>query len=311
MRKIAPFAIAATLFGFAALPSIAVAQQEGNLRYSITVAKFKNEASWHGRWSVGDGFATMMTDALQQSGSFIVLGDSGMREESMKEQDLVSSGRTAQGNKSAKTGRLTPAQLLVRGSITHVQKSTTGGSGGINIAGINLGGGKDSAEVNITIYLVNSETGQVAASTRVVGKSERKTFSVGYFGSQLGGLTGGLSGFEKDNVGKACQDAVGQAVAFLTEQLEDVPWEGTIILAKGNKIVMNRGSREGVDEGMVFVVGDIEELVDTDTGEVLDVEVTEIAIVEVSRVKDKIAYLKPVSGDISEIQKGMSVTPAG
>jgi|TARA_B100001964_G_scaffold143510_1_gene158165 curli biogenesis system outer membrane secretion channel CsgG len=310
MKKIALLTIAAALFGSAVLPSVAVAQQEGNLRYSITVAKFKNEASWHGQWSVGDGFATMMTDALQESGNFIVLGDSGMREDSMKEQDLVASGRTAQGNKSANIGRLTPAQLLVRGSITHVQKSTTGGAGGIRIAGVKLGGGKDSAEVNITIYLVNSETGQVAASTRVVGKSERKSFSLGYFGSKLGGLTGGLSGFEKDNVGKACQDAVGQAVAFLTEQLEDVPWEGTIILAKGSKIVMNRGNREGVREGMVFVVGDTEELVDTDTGEVLDVEVTEIAKVEVSRIKDKIAYLKTVSGDISEIQKGMSVTPA-
>jgi hypothetical protein len=30
----------------------------GNLRYSITVTKFKNEAGWSGRWNVGDGMKT-------------------------------------------------------------------------------------------------------------------------------------------------------------------------------------------------------------------------------------------------------------
>jgi len=283
--------------------------KKGNLRYSITVAEFKNEASWRGRWSVGDGFATMMTDALHQSGDFIVLGDAGMRGAAMAEQDFVASGRTAKGKKSAKMGRMTPAQLLVRGSITHVQSSTKGGSGGLSIKGISLGGSKDSAEVNITIYLVDSETGQVAASTRVVGKSKKSGFSLGYSGSKLGGLRGGLAGFEKDNVGKACQDAVGQAIKFLTKQLEDVAWEGSIIMAKGSKVIMNRGSREGVSSGMEFVVGDVEELVDEDTGEVLDVSMTEIATVKVSKVKEKIAFLESVSGDLSKVQKGMSVLP--
>ncbi len=47
----------------------------GNLRYSITVTKFKNEAGWGGRWNVGDGMQTVMTNLLQKSGWFIVLGD--------------------------------------------------------------------------------------------------------------------------------------------------------------------------------------------------------------------------------------------
>ncbi len=280
----------------------------GNLKYSITVSKFKNEASWSGQWSVGDGFTTILTAALQDSKEFIVLGDKEMRTEAMIEQDFAASGRTAKGKKSAKMGRMTPAQLLVRGSVTHVQQSTAGGSGGLSFKGIRLGGSKDSAEVNITMYLVDSETGQVKASTKVVGKSGRKGLSMGYHGSGLGGLTGDMGGFMKDNVGKACEDAVIQGVEFLVAQLEDIPWEGTVALAKPDKIIINRGSREGVSEGARFDVGGIEEIVDPDTGEVLDSEMTRVATLEVTEVKEKIAYCKIVKG--SGVEKGMSVFPA-
>lgn len=284
----------------------AAALAGGNLRYSITVSEFKNEAGWHGKWSIGDGFSTMMTAALNDSGNFIVLGDTAMRNEAMAEQDFGASGRTAGGKKTPKIGRMTPAQLLVRGSITHVQNSTTGGKGGISFKGIRLGGSKDSAEINMTIYLVDSETGQVKASSEVVGQSARKGLDVGYYGSKLGGLTGGMSGFKNDNVGKACADAVSQCVTFLSEQIESIPWEGSVVMVTGDKIVVNRGTREGVESGMQFSAGGIEELVDPDTGEVLDSEMTTVATLEVTSVKEKIAYCKALSG-ADKVEKGMSV----
>lgn len=281
---------------------------QGNLRYSITVSKFKNEAGWRGRWSVGDGMETAMTNILQKSGWFIVLGDSEMRQEAMKEQDFGASGRTAQGKKTAKIGRMTPAQLLVRGSITHVQDNTKGGGGGISFKGFSIGGSKGQAEMNVTIYLVDSETGQVRASTDIIGTSGKKAFSLGYHGSALGGLGGNMGGQETDNVGKALEDAVGQAVVFLIDQLEGIAWEGTVVLVKGGKVIINRGSREGVQVGREFRVGSIEELVDPDTGEVLDSDMTEVGRIKVSKVKEKIAYCSPVSG-AGSIKKGMTVFP--
>ena len=293
-------------FCAAGVIGMAAAHAEGNLRYSITVTKFANEAGWSGRWDVGDGFTTIMTDALQQNGKFIVLGDSEMRGEAMKEQDLAASGRMAGGNKAPQVGRMTPAQLLVRGSITHVQDETTGGSGGLSFKGISLGGSKGKAEINITIYLVDSETGQVKASQKVVGQAGRRGLGVGYHGSALGGLGGNLEGFKNDNVGKACEDAVVQAVEFLEKQLESIPWQGSVMLASADKLVINRGTREGVSVGQKFQVGSTEELVDEDTGEVLDVEITTVGTTEVTEAKEKIAYCTPVSG----AAKGMSVMPA-
>ena len=297
-----------TLAVLCAMGAVALspARGEGNLRYSITVSKFPNEAGWHGQWDVGDGFTTILTDALQQNGKFIVLGDSDMRQEAMKEQDLAASGRTAGGAKTPQIGRMTPAQLLVRGSVTHVQDDRAGGSGGISFKGIRIGGSGGKAEVNITIYLVDSETGQVKASQKVVGQAGRRGLGVGYSGSALGGLGGNLEGFKKDNVGKACEDAVVQAVEFLEKQLESIPWQASIMLASADKLVINRGTREGVAVGQKFQVGSAEELVDPDTGEVLDVEMKTLGTVEVTEAKEKIAYCTPLSG----AEKGMSVLPA-
>ena len=281
---------------------------KGGLRYSITVSKFENRAGWSGQWDIGDAWGSVMTDALQGSGKFIVLGEKDMRGEAMLEQDLAASGRTAGGKMAPKTGQMTPAQLLVKGEITHVQSSTSGGGGGLNFKGIRIGGAKDTAEINATIYIVDSQTGQVKASTKVVGKAGRKGLGLGYSGSALGGLTGEMDGFKKDNVGKACEDAVGQAVEFLVKQLDTIPWTGSVVSAAKGKIIINRGSREGVAVGQAFTVGTLEITTDPDSGEVLDSSVTKVASIKTTTVKEKISICEVV-GDSGKIEKGMGIQP--
>lgn len=280
---------------------------KGGLRYSITVAKFENKAGWHGKWEIGDAFGEIMTKALHASGKFIVLGEADMRQAAMSEQDLAASGRTAGGAKTPKIGRMTPAQLLVKGAITHVQSETAGGSGGLSFRGVRVGGSAGKGEVNATIYLVDSETGQVKASTDVVGVSTKKGLNLGYSGSALGGLGGDLGGFLKDNVGKATENAVAQAVEFLSAQLEKTPWTGSIA-ATGAKIIINRGTREGVAEGMIFNVGSSEQVVDPDTGEVLDTSMTKAGVIRVTEAKEKVSYCEAQEG-ADAIKKGMTIMP--
>ncbi|MBO7721832.1 MAG: hypothetical protein J6T01_05445 [Kiritimatiellae bacterium] len=292
-------------FALAALTSAALFAEGGNLRYSIQVTKFENKANWTGRWNLGDAWGEILTDQLVQSGKFIVLGEADMRGAAMSEQDLAASGRAAGGKKAPKMGRMTPAQLLVKGAITHVQ-DTKGAGGGIGFAGISIGADTGSAEINVTIYVVDSSTGQVKASKSVIGKSGKRGLKLGYHGSKLGGLTGDLAGFEKDNVGKATTDAVNQAMEFIIAQLESIPWSGSVAMAKEDKLIINRGTREGVAVGMKFDVGKVEELVDDDTGEVLSSEMTKLGTVTVTEVKEKICYTTPLAG----AAKGMGVTPA-
>lgn len=287
---------------------ITIPKPQGNLKYSISVSKFKNKAGWRGQWDLGDAFKEMTTDALVSSGWFVVLADKEMRAEALAEQDFAASGRAAGGKKASKIGRITPAQILLAGAVTHVERKAAGTGGGLNFKGISVGGSKGKAEINLTLYLVNSETGQVMASTKVVGTSKKRGFKLGYYGSKLGGLTGNLASFKNDNMGKAAEHAVAQSVAFLVKQLEKVPWEGTVIRA-GSTVMLNRGTREGVAVGDKFNVGTADEIVDPDTGEVLDVEISTAGVVTVTKVKEKIAYCKALQGG-DKIKKGMTVHPA-
>ena len=100
---------------------------EGGLRYSISVAKFENRSNWRGQWSIGDAWGAVLTDSLNQTGKFIVLGEKDMRREALQEQDFAASGRAAGGGKKVVTGQMTPAQLLVKGEITHFTDTTQSG----------------------------------------------------------------------------------------------------------------------------------------------------------------------------------------
>jgi curli biogenesis system outer membrane secretion channel CsgG len=286
---------------------IVVPKPTGNLRYTIKVTSFENKSNWVGQWNLGDGFTEILVNALQESGWFIVIGDTEMRDEAMAEQDFGISGRAAVGKKTPQIGRMTPAQLLIKGVITHAQDKTVGGGGGINVAGIHLGGSGGRAEINMTMYIVNAETGQVVASQNVIGKSERKGLSLGYFGR--GRVTGGGKAYKNDNMGKACENAVAQGLLFLIEQLEHIPWEGSVALVTfDGSIVINRGAREGVQVGNKFNVGHIQEIVDNDTGEVLDRSLIQVGVIEVASVKEKVAYCIALAGG-ENIEKGMTIYP--
>ena len=285
-------------------PPAAAQEVAGGLRYSITVAKFENRAGWSGQWDLGDAWDTVLTDLLVQSGKFIVLGETDMRYAAMDEQDFAASGRTAGGAKAPATGQMTPAQLLVKGAITHVQGNTESAGGGIRIQGFTIGGGGGKGEVNATIYIVDSTTGQVLASTNVVGTSKQSALGVGYSTGNWGAAFGGN---KNDNVGLAVQDACAAAVTFLVEQLPGFPWTGTVVLVKGDQVYINRGAREGVTVGQNFVVGSVEVLRDPDTGEVLDESMTETAGLKVNQVKEKVSIASVTWGKAASIEKGMRV----
>ncbi len=286
-----------------AMSAHAKTDTKGGLRYSISVSKFRNRSGWSGRWSISETFGAALTDSLLQTKKFIVLGETDMRREALAEQDLSASGRTAGGKKKAKTGHLTPAQLLVKGEITHFQHSTTGGKGGINIKGFRLSGGKDTAEINAVIYVIDSTTGQVLASKKVVGKADRRSMGVGFTDKDWGA---DLSGFKKTNVGKAVEAAIDEAVEFLVDQLEDIPWSGSVIMVKGGKVYINRGEREGIQKGRTFLVGESEELRDPDTGELLDESLNVAGKIETVTVKKKYSICSIVEG-ADKITKGMTV----
>jgi hypothetical protein len=96
-------------------------------------------------------------------------------------------------------------------------------------------------------------------------------------------------------------------VEFLLNQLPNCPWTGTVVMTKGDKVYVNRGSREGVAMGQNFVVGEVEVIRDPDTGEVLDEDMTQIASLQVTQVKEKLSICTVTSGDAGTVAKGMAI----
>jgi curli biogenesis system outer membrane secretion channel CsgG len=276
----------------------------GGLRYSIGVTKFENRSNFSGQFAIADTWGALLTDALQRSGKFIVLGEADMRAAAMAEQDLARSGRTATGDKAPVTGALTPAQLLVKGEITHFQPSTSGGNAGIGFKGLRVGIAGDKAEINLVIYVVDSTTGQLVASKKVVGEAKSSGVNVGFTDRDWGA---DLGGFKKTNVGKAVEMAIDDAVTFICAQIPNLHWSGNVVLVRGNQVYINRGEREGVTVGQVFKVGTSEVLRDPGTGETLDVVITTKGEIRVDTVREKTSICSIVSGE--GLQAGMSVSP--
>jgi curli biogenesis system outer membrane secretion channel CsgG len=302
MRKVFGLCLVAVML-VSSMPLMAD-EASGGLRYSVTVSKFENNSGWAGQWNLGDAWGTVLTDMLNQTGEFIVLAETDMRIEAMDEQDFAASGRTASGKKAPVTGQMTPAQILIKGAITHAQGDTGNAGGGVSIKGFRIGGGGGKGEVNATIYMVDSTTGQVLASKSVVGTHKRSAMNVGYATGDWGASFGGD---KKDNVGLAVEDACAEAVAFMLEQLPNIPWTGSVVLVKGDQVYLNRGSREGVTVGQAFTVGDVEVIRDPDTGEILDESMTESARLVVNEVKEKLSIASVTSGDVTAVSKGMTV----
>ncbi|MBW1776325.1 MAG: hypothetical protein JRJ54_01830 [Deltaproteobacteria bacterium] len=285
------------------LAGIGWAGQNG-MRYSIMVTKFENRSGWHGHWDLGDAWGAVLTDSLNATGRFIVLGEKDMRREAMAEQDLAASGRTAGDGKQVVTGQMTPAQLLVKGDITHFDPGTSGGKGGIGFGGIRIGAGGGTSEINAVMYIIDSSTGQVLASKKCYGKVTKKGLSVGI---SKGGFSGNVGGFKKTNAGKAVEKAVDEGVAYLISMLDEIPWTGDVIMVKGQKVYINRGAREGVTEGRVFQVGQLTTIRDPNTGEILDQEVETSGKIRVTKVKEKLSICEITEGSV---QKGMTVSLA-
>jgi curli biogenesis system outer membrane secretion channel CsgG len=273
----------------------------GGLRYTIAVDKFENNSENTG--PLGDEWATLLTSALYESGSFIVIAQDDMQLKALKEQLRGLSGITTQGRKTAARGQMSPAQLLVKGVITHFQQGAANQGGGFGVGKVRINAGRKKTEIGATLQMIDATTGALVAAKNFTGIAQQRAFSVQQQGDQEGNVQMG----EADNVHAALQKAIADVIPWMVAQLPSVPWRGSVVKVDGQRIIINRGTREGVSSGDEFVAGESEILRDPDTGEVLDEVVHERARIRVSQLGERTATCSIVNGDIGQIVVGMGV----
>jgi curli biogenesis system outer membrane secretion channel CsgG len=274
----------------------------GGLKKVVAVSRFENRTSWGtgGQWDVGSGMADQLTDALMQSGQFTVLERQTLGD-IVGEQDLAASGRTMQ-SKSARTGKLTSAQILIKGTVTEYSRNSKGSGAGVSFKGIKLGGSRGESHVGVIIRLIDTTTGEVLFSKRVEGKAKAGGLNLGV---NIDGIGFGTESFKKTPLGKAMQITIDNAVEFIAEELRGVPFKGRVIKVTESEVYVSVGERNGATSGDKFTVYSVgEELVDPDTGEILGSEEEEIGRVEITKVNKKFSKARAVGGGISGISKG-------
>jgi curli biogenesis system outer membrane secretion channel CsgG len=269
------------------------------LKKIVAVSRFENKTSWKGQVMLDDGMADQLTDALMQSGQFIVLERQTLGDV-MAEQDLATSGR-AQASKSAQTGKLISAQILVKGAVTEFENKSAGSGTGIGFGPVKLANKREEAHVGLIIRLIDTTTGQVLDSQRVEGTAAAGGMAVGV---NAGGVSFGTEGFKKTPLGKATQIAIDNAVNFIANKLKNVPFQGRVIKASGEDIYVSAGTRTGVAAGDVFTVYKVgEALVDPSTGEQLGAEETKLGTIKVYQVDEKFSKAK-AEGKLGEAKAG-------
>jgi curli biogenesis system outer membrane secretion channel CsgG len=277
----------------------------GGLRYRIMVTQFEDRSAYGGlaNMTISSAWQEMLTQALHESGKFLVVAGKDERNEAKEEITFVESEWSQNGKSAPEKGHLATAQLLVKGTIVSVQETNSqGGKTGIlGVPIIDLR--RQSAEIRMIVKIYEAQTGLVVASKEIVGKSA----SIGVGAWNLPGNTSVAFGNNK-NLAKAASHALKQSVELCSAQLSRIEWLGSIMSVKSNgDILINRGEREGIHSDLEFVVGMAETMEDPETGEMLGYDKTELGRIRVDQVFEKYSVCKLINGDGKQLKKEQSV----
>jgi len=257
--------------------------RKAQFKKTIAVARFENRTTAAGQINLGSGMADQLTNALVQSDNFVVLERSSISDV-LYEQDFARSGRT-QASTVAKTGRVVPAQILIRGSITEFQLQESGAGVGVSYKGFSVGGENSIAHLALILRIIDTSTGLILDSIRLEGKAEGKGYK---FGVAYMGL--GVEGEKFDNtaLSKAVQQVIDRGVERIAHNLNQIPFQGKVVWVEGDSFYTNIGSRNNVYGGDLFdVYSPGDELIDPDTGENLGSLKKKIGTVVISSPQKK------------------------
>jgi curli biogenesis system outer membrane secretion channel CsgG len=170
----------------------------------IAVTTFEYRAG-EGSGDVGQGMTDMLTNALFNTGRFIVLERERL-DEVTAEQDRADSGRFKKDT-MAKKGELEGAELLIRGSVTQFEPKCRGGSA-ILVSG-------NVACMAINLRIIDAKTGRVVNATTVEGTSADNR--VGIIWTRGSGLPIGLGTYSNTPMEAAIRNCIETAVQHIVD----------------------------------------------------------------------------------------------
>lgn len=250
------------------------------------------ESTDPGIGNVGSAMTEQLTTALINTGRFIVLERKNLSDV-REEQALAKSGEVSAATAPA-AGMLTGAEWIMRAAITEYTSKASRSVGGVKIGNVVLGGKRGSAKVVLDLRIIDATTGQVVDSVKA-GADAKSSGALG--GLAVKGVV--LAAGKEDNtpIGQATREALAQAVDFICQRMDKLPWRGRVLDVDGADVIINAGSKANVRVGDQFDAYHLgKKLVDPDTGEVLQRQ-SKGGRLEVVEVQPGLAVCKVVAGE--------------
>jgi curli biogenesis system outer membrane secretion channel CsgG len=288
--------------GANAAPLIAQAQTAQKRRIAVldfdsgSISGNPLASGWLGQ-GAAKGVSDLIVNKLVDSGIYRVMERSKL-DAILQEQNLGESGRVDAGT-AAKIGKLLGVEAILIGSIT--QFNVDEKSSGFSFGGLFGNSGKKSlANVQITARLVDTETGEIIATSQGKGEADQKSGSTTVFG-----IGGGDSVSNNDSLLIAAADkAVTQLVTTVIDSASKLNanagssgLEALIADIGGGQITLNKGSIAGFAKGMQISVERVTKQVkDPATGKVLRQVSSSIGRIELTEVARDYAVGRIISG---------------
>mgnify|MGYP001205036377 CR=1 FL=1 len=262
--------------------------------YSIAVLPFDDgsiDENWWGDYDVGTGVADEFVTALMdlKPRKFRVM-EREQIQSILDEQEFGASG-LVDASSAAKIGKILGVQFLLMGRVTEFSNKTSGGA--ISLGGKGLGLQTTTSRVVIDARLVDTTTAEIIIAAKGEGEKKQPNISIEY---DWNSLDFSSEEFRATNLGKALRESVDEVVEALAKKVNDYQpapvkgLTGLVAYADANRVILNIGTSNGVQEGMVFIVHKlIQEIKDPSSGEVIDAITETVAELKVTQVKDKSA----------------------
>lgn len=274
---------------------IAQAQPQNRRRIAVLDFDFASTGltssvlNWYGSRGPSQGVSDMLTNKLVQDGNYIVVERSRIQAV-LAEQNLGQSGRV-DASTAAQIGRILGVDAVVIGSITRFNLQE--GRSGTSVLGVSVGGRRGTAEVQLTARLVSTNTAEILAVAQGAGTGEQGGNSV----SVLGVFSNSSDTTGSDQIlSQAAETAVIQLADQLNAQaskLAALPPTTPNVAAlvadvAGNVVTLNRGARDGFQEGMLLSIERVtREVKDPATGQVIRTITSPVGRIRLTDVDDR------------------------
>ena len=292
----------------------ASAEPTGAPKTTIAISGFDLKSDFladYGYSSDGGGLAAMMTNALSQSGQFIVLERTAISDV-FAEQELTAAG-LVRAESAAAPGQLIGAQILVVGHVTEFSEAEAGDSMSLGLAdlgskslGIGLAPSSVEGVVGIDVRLIDATTGQIVSTFSV--RAKKKSSSLGLRVSAKD-LDFGQSSFQDSALGKAARKAINKATKQIVDAAVAVEWQGRIVDVDMGEVIINAGDSAGVAIGDRYQVYRVSKVLrDPQTGRVLGQRKRRVAEIQIFETHQEMAFGRVTDGEHSELRSNDIVT---